>query len=106
MSPSTCSVPRPMILSPSPMILRSFPMTDFSPLDGGVRSRCLPSSGLGAEVCDGALAPTEELRVNTIASPDENNYPGQFNSSTSPLGCNLLALLHRILRTRRACPSG
>ncbi len=46
-------------------------MTDFSPLDGGVRGRCLLLSGLGAEVRDGALAPAEELRINAIASPDE-----------------------------------
>src|SRR2546421_6517043 len=41
-SPSTCKVPRPMILSPCPMIFRSLPMTDLSPLEGALKCDCAP----------------------------------------------------------------
>jgi hypothetical protein len=47
------------------MILRSLPMTDFSPLDGGVSDRCT----LGARDC---VLDSTELRVN-MSSP-HNSY--------------------------------
>ena len=73
-------------------------MIDFSPLDGGVRGRCLPVSGLGAEVRGGGLA---ELRVNTVGSPDDKYTRTTQVCSTSPFVCNLLALLHRDVRVAR-----
>src|SRR5262249_967622 len=71
MSPSTCSVPRPMILSPWPMILRSLPMTDFSPLEGGVSDRLAG---------DWVFGSTEALRVN-MKSPDDcyTSPPASFS---------------------------
>ena len=63
-------MPRPMILSPWPMILRSLPMTDFSPPDGGVRDRCPLLAPLGPVVRDSVLGSIEEPRVN-MKAPDE-----------------------------------
>src|SRR5215472_16975941 len=77
MSPSTCSVPRPMILSPWPMILRSLPMTDFSPLDGGVSDRLAG---------DWVFGSTEALRVN-MKSPDDCYTPRQTSLSIPSYGC-------------------
>src|SRR5438105_13277878 len=39
-----------MILSPWPMIFRSLPMTDFSPLEGALKCDCAPFAPLGRAV--------------------------------------------------------
>src|SRR6516225_3270411 len=53
------------------MILRSFPMTDFSPLEGAVIDRSTPVPPVGRVVrCSSVCGSTEELRVN-MKAPDE-----------------------------------
>jgi hypothetical protein len=62
------------------MILRSFPITDFSPLDGGVRDRCPP---LGPLVRDSVLGSTEELRFPIT---DFSPLDGGVRDRCPPLG--------------------
>jgi hypothetical protein len=51
-----------MIFSPWPMILRSFPMTDFSPVEGALITLLV----LVGDVVRGSgiFGPADELRVN------------------------------------------
>src|SRR5215831_15696667 len=65
-SPSTCRMPRLMIFSPWPMILRSLPITDFSPFEGA-----LIDSAFVLVVRSSTLGSTVELRVN-MKSPNVN----------------------------------
>src|SRR5690349_24123751 len=57
-----------MILRPWPMILRSLPITDFSPVDGVLIDDSAPSVLLGRAVRSGFGA-ADELRVN-MKSPN------------------------------------
>src|SRR5215831_6601407 len=62
-------MPRLMILRPWPMILRSFPITDFSPVEGALIDDSAPMLLLGCAVRSGFGA-ADELRVN-MKSPNE-----------------------------------
>src|SRR5215471_178676 len=57
-----------MILRPWPMILRSFPITDFSPVEGALIDASAPMMLLARAVRSGGAA--DELRVN-MKSHDE-----------------------------------
>ena len=59
---STWRMPRLMILSPWAMIFRSFPITDFSPLEGALIDGCTPPGRVVR--ASSAFGSTEELRVN------------------------------------------
>src|SRR5262245_47159536 len=71
-SPSTCRMPPPMIFNPWPMIFRSLPITDFSPLGvlwaRGCGLRTALERGVrGSSACGSA----GELRVNIKAPVSE-----------------------------------
>src|SRR6516165_1003270 len=60
-----------MIFSPWPMILRSLPMTDFSPPDGALIDRCAPLAPAGRVVRGSSdLGSAVDPRVN-IKAPDQ-----------------------------------
>jgi hypothetical protein len=69
-------MPRLMIFKPWPMILRSLPMTDFSPLEAAVIDRCAPLAP-GVRTGSSGLGSTEELRVNmkTPSQGDVTHHP-------------------------------
>jgi hypothetical protein len=75
-------MPRLMIFRPWPMILRSLPMTDFSPLEGALMDGCGPAGPLApaGRVVRGssAFGSADGLRVN-MKSP---NLPMKNASST------------------------